>query len=77
MNELINLGTGGLGGLIVALFTLLGFRERIKTVEEKKQDKEICKLLHEHIDIGFKDVKTVMKEEFNNLANRIEKINNR
>ncbi len=77
MNELMNFGSGGLGGLVVAIFFILGFKDRLKTIEEKKQDKDICKLLHEHIDLGFKDVKIIMKEEFSHLANRIEKINNR
>ena len=55
------LGYGGLGGLIVAGLTLLGWKRRIDKLEENKVDVKFCDTLHKSVETNFKDVKDDLK----------------
>ena len=64
------IGYGGLGGLIVAGLTLLGWKRRLDKLEDDKVDTKFCDSVHKSVEGNFKDV----KEDLKYIRDRVDEI---
>lgn len=65
--ELVN---GGVGGLIVGVFTALGIFVRLKRVENGAQTKDICDERHRTVDAQLKTLVELQKD----ISKRLDKL---
>lgn len=66
-----SLGGGGVTGIFFGILTALGLKSKVDKMEEKKQDKSICEVIHKSIDDKF----TVIINGQEKLFEKVDGIN--
>ena len=74
--ELETLGIGTGGGLIGAILGVFGINRRVNKVEETKQDKILCEVIHKGINTQFEDIKGSQRAIFEQIRNINEYLRN-
>ena len=64
------LGYGGLGGVIGAVITFLGWNRRLNKLENDKVDMKFCDSLHKGVEQDFNDI----KEHLHYIRERVDEI---
>lgn len=54
--DIESIGSGAGAGLIGAVLAVLGINRRMKKVEDDKQDKSVCEVLHKSSDEKFERI---------------------
>jgi hypothetical protein len=71
-----SVGFGAGGGIVVTILTALGWNRRMNNLEEKKQDRNVCEVLHKSIDTQLGDLKKGQDAIFDKLDNINEFLRN-
>jgi len=66
------IGYGGVGGLIVAALTFLGWNRRLNKLEDSKVDAKFCDTIHKNVENNFLDI----KENLKYIRDRVDEIAN-
>ena len=69
--DIESLGAGAGTGFFGAILAYFGFSRRIDKLEDSKQDRKVCDVLHMNIAGNFKD----LKEGQAKILDRIDSIN--
>jgi len=69
--DIESLGAGAGTGFFGAILGYLGFSRRLNKLEDVKQDKNVCTVLHENITCTLID----LKEGQNKIFDKIDSIN--
>ena len=75
--DIESLGGGLVTGFVGAIGGVLGINRRVNKVEESKQDKTLCEVMHRGIDSKFLDIKESQKAIFEQIKSINEYIRNR
>ena len=74
--DIESIGTGAGAGLIGAILGVLGINRRVNKIEEQKQDKTLCEVIHKGIDTQFEDIKGGQRAIFEQIKNINEYLRN-
>lgn len=66
-----SLGGGGVAGIFFGILTVLGLKSKVDKMEEKKQDRSVCEVIHKSIDDKF----TILINEQRKLFEKVDDIN--
>lgn len=69
--DIESFGGGGISGLFFGIITALGLKGKVEKLDDKKQDKSVCDVVHKSIDDKF----TVLIEGQSKLFDKIDKLN--
>ena len=68
--DLESIGSGAGAGLISGILGVLGINRRMNKIEDSKQDKTVCDVMHKGIDEKFVimvDLQKEIREQLNDL----------
>ena len=65
--DIESIGGGAGAGLIGAILGVFGINRRVNKIEESKQDKSFCDLMHKGIDTKFSDIRESQKAIFEQI----------
>jgi len=69
--DIESLGSGGIGGIFIGVLTAFGLKSKMDKLEDKKQDRAICSVIHKSIEDKF----SILIEGQTKLFDKVDGIN--
>ena len=69
--DLESIGGGGISGIFIGIITALGLKSKVDKLDDKKQEKSVCGVVHKSIDEKF----NILIEGQGKLFDKFDKMN--